>query len=52
MAFDTVHQILITHCGEVHTITSVTRLGSYSHLVYTYTITHWGDPPILEQLVW
>ncbi|KAF8959577.1 hypothetical protein BDZ97DRAFT_1666845 [Flammula alnicola] len=34
MAFDTIHQALITHT------------------VYTYTVTNWGNPIILERLVW
>ncbi|KAF8194639.1 hypothetical protein BJ912DRAFT_178293 [Pholiota molesta] len=34
MAFDTIHQVLITHT------------------VYAYTISNWGNPLILDKIVW
>ena len=51
--FDTVHQALITHTGEC--IALIPRLLhgiNKAIVVYTYTITDWGNPDQLQLIVW
>lgn len=51
MLFDTIHQALITHTGRKPIPRYPKNLSLYT-LVYTYTITNWGNPAELDKLVW
>lgn len=55
MLFDTVHQCLITHTGIPATFpmeTAFLMCSTLFLLVYTYTVTNWGNPASLNRIVW
>ena len=52
MAIDTTHQMLITHTGKSVVLCAFLGLCDVFSQVYTYTITNWGNPAILELIVW
>ena len=53
MILDTLHQALITHTGMYPSLIP-TRLQSVDMaiLVYTYTVTDWGNPVQAQFIVW
>ena len=53
MILDTLHQALITHTGMYISLIP-TRLHSVdlTIVVYTYTVTDWGNPVQLQFIVW
>lgn len=53
MIFDTLHQALITHTGMYISLIPTCLQGvNMAIVVYTYTVTDWGNPERLEFIVW
>ena len=53
--FDTVHQALITHTGGCILLWSPHSCMHGINMeiaVYVYTITDWGNPDLLQLIVW
>ena len=51
--FDTIHQALITHTGGcIAMIPTLLYSINMAIVVYTYTITDWGNPDQLQLIVW
>jgi len=58
MIFDTIHQALISHTGEyafenreAQFVHHCFPILNQSPVVYMYTVTYWGDPAQLNQIV-
>ena len=51
MTSDTIHQALISHTSEHAFEKCSFPILNRSRVVYTYTITYWGDPAQLNYIV-